>query len=271
MAESQNAVRDGVGASVGEAADTRLLWTAGWDSTYRLLSSLLVRRKSVQPYYLIDPGRKSTPNELSAMEEIAGAVARQHPGAASLLRKPIVSGVADLRPDADITARFERLRARSHLGGQYDWLARFATQQGLTDLELAIHVDDRAAGFLRPYVVTDGQPDDPFYRLRDDPLDPDLRLFERFRFPVFAVTKRQMQREARDRGFLDLMEMTWFCHLPTPDGKPCGRCNPCRYTIDEGLARRVPLNTRLRQHRKRIVQRIKQPLGAVARWAGLKR
>lgn len=249
----------------------RLLWTAGWDSTFRLLTTLFVRGKPVQPYYLIDPDRKSTPNELGAMETIADALARRHPHAAGMLGKPIVSSLSDLKPDAEITGRFERLRARSHLGGQYDWLARFAKQQGLTDLELAIHVDDRAAAFLRQYVVLDGPAEDRYHRLMDDPPDEDLRLFDCFRFPIFDVTKRQMQAAARERGFLDLMELTWFCHLPTPDGKPCGRCNPCRYTIEEGLARRVPLNTRLRQHRKRIVQRIKQPLGAMARWAGLKR
>jgi hypothetical protein len=249
----------------------RLLWTAGWDSTFRLLSAVLVHRTPVQPYYLTDPGRPSTPNELAAMERIAAEVAARHPAASGLLKKPVVSGVAAVPPDAEITGRFERLRARSHLGGQYDWLARFALQHGLTDLELAIHQDDKAAVFLQPHVVRDGDGPGAGYRLRADPPDPDLRIFERFRFPVFDMTKRDMQRLARERGFAGVMELTWFCHLPTADGKPCGRCNPCRYTMEEGLGRRIPLEIKLRNRRRKLVENIKRPLGKVARWAGWRR
>jgi len=177
-------------------------------------------------------------------------------------------GVADLREDAAITDRLERLRSRSHLGGQYDWLARFALQHGLTDLELAIHRDDRAAAFLQPHVVREEGGGDPYFRLGDHPPDDDLLVFRDFRFPVFDKTKRDMQRLARRYGFAELMELTWFCHIPTADGQPCGRCNPCRYTIDEGLARRIPLKARIRNHR--LVEQIKRPLRAAAVWVGLK-
>ena len=33
----------------------RLLWTGGWDSTYRLLDLLLVQKQHVQPYYVEMP------------------------------------------------------------------------------------------------------------------------------------------------------------------------------------------------------------------------
>ena len=255
-------------------ATTRLLWTAGWDSTFRLLVALLVRGNAVQPYYLIDPDRPSTPDELHAMRRIADAVARRFPDAAGRLCSPVVARVIDLRPDPAITARFQRLRSRSHLGGQYDWLARFAAQENLRDLELAIHRDDRAHAFLERYVVRDDNGDgdrdgDPFYRLRDDPPDADLVLFAPFRFPVFERTKRDMQREAIEHGFADVMELTWFCHAPTSGGRPCGRCNPCRYTIEEGLGRRVPLPGRLRYHRRRLLKQLKRPFRYAARVTGL--
>jgi hypothetical protein len=251
------------------ATGTRLLWTAGWDSTFRLLETLLVRRKHVSPYYLRDPGRPSTDFELRAMKQIAEAVAEKYPQTAGLLHETAVSSVADLKPDAEITGRFERLRSRSHLGGQYDWLARFATQNGLADLELTVHQDDKAALFLQPFVVLDDNNGDPVYRLRDDPPDDDLRIFEHFRFPIFDKTKRDMDRVSREHGFIDVMELTWFCHIPTPQGEPCGRCNPCRYTIEEGLGRRIPLRTRVRNHR--VVEGIKRPLRAAATWVGLRR
>jgi hypothetical protein len=203
------------------------------------------------------------------MQRVVAAIAARHPDAAALLQETRISKGTDVRPDAAITERYQRLKSRSHLGGQYDWLARFADQQGLDDLELAVHRDDRAAAFLEPHVVRCDGGGDPYHRLRDDPPDPDLRLFERFRFPVFDKTKRDMQRLARRHGFAELMELTWFCHVPTSDGRPCGRCNPCRYTMAEGLARRIPFKTRLRNHR--LVQQIKRPLRAAAVWARLKR
>jgi hypothetical protein len=260
-----------------QTSPASLLWTAGWDSTFRLLEALLVRRRVVQPYYLIDPERPSTPEELHAMQRVRSAVSERFPDAARSLHETRIWNGLDVRPDPAITARYLRLKARSHLGGQYDWLARFADQQGLSNLELAIHRDDRAAAFLEPHVVLcdgDGGGDgfrDPYYKLRDDPPDADLRLFERFRFPVFRKTKRDMQREAAAAGFADVLELTWFCHLPTSQGLPCGTCNPCRYTIEEGLGRRIPLKGRLRFHRRRLARQLKHPLRAAARWAGLRR
>ena len=269
------AARD-TGSDAGAGPDTagpaRLLWTAGWDSTFRLLEVLLVHRRPVQPHYLIDPERPSTPEELQAMRRVTAAIAARDPAAAALLAHPLISNVTDVLPDPEITGRFLRLKARSHLGGQYDWLARFADQRNLTGLELAVHRDDRAAGFLEPHVVlVESAGGDRYHRLRDDPPDPDLRLFERFHFPVFDKTKREMERVAAARGFLDILELTWFCHLPTAGGLPCGTCNPCRYTIEEGLGRRIPLKGRLRFHRRRLVKQLKRPLGAAARWVGLRR
>ena len=252
-------------------AAASLLWTAGWDSTFRLLEALLVRRRVVQPYYLIDPERPSTPEELHAMQRVRSAVTARFPGAAGSLRETRIWNGVDIRPDAEITARYLRLKSRSHLGGQYDWLARFADQQGLSDLELAIHRDDRAAAFLEPHVVLCDGGGDPYYKLRADPPDADLRLFERFRFPVFDKSKRDMQRIAAAEGFGDVLELTWFCHLPTSQGLPCGTCNPCRYTIEEGLGRRIPFKGRLRFHRRRLVKQFKRPFRAAARLAGLGR
>ena len=249
----------------------KLLWTAGWDSTFRLLEALLVRRRPVQPYYLIDPERPSTPDELHAMQRIGASVRGKCPDVAGLLLEPLVFNVTDVRPQPEITGRYLRLRGRSHLGGQYDWLARFASQFGVSDLELAVHQDDRAADFLRPHVVRCDDGWDPCHRLRPDPSDPDLRLFERFRFPVFDKTKRAMERVARERGFADVLELTWFCHRPTLDGRPCGDCNPCRYTIREGLGRRLPLRSRLRFHRRELAREFRRPFRAAARWAGLRR
>jgi hypothetical protein len=70
--------------------------------------------------------------------------------------------------------------------------------------------------------------------------------FRRFAFPFLGKTKNEMAEIAQLHGFANLMEKTWFCHHPDRKGRPCGLCNPCVYTIQEGLARRVPTTSRLR-------------------------
>ena len=55
--------------STGTRMATPLLWTGGWDSTFRLLSLLLREQREVQPYYILDSlhFRPAVPAEREAM------------------------------------------------------------------------------------------------------------------------------------------------------------------------------------------------------------
>jgi len=219
-----------------------LLWTGGWDSTFRLADLVITQRRQVQPHYGLNPIRVGAKRELQAQRNIRAALAAIDPAAASLVLPGVMHPVDELPPDPQVSAMLKRLNERSYLGAQYEWLARLA---GTLDepLELCVHQDDRAAGFLAGHVTqVDGG-----YVLPADCDDPDLALFARFRFPLFDVTKVDMAERARRQGFGHVLEMTWFCHSPTLLGRPCGFCGPCQYTRDEGLARRVPKPTRLRR------------------------
>jgi len=158
----------------------------------------------------------------------------------------IFTEIGDIRPNPVITEQFGRLRARSYLGDQYEWLARYAEEAGLSDLELSIHKDDKAHDFLEHSVARGSDQSDSSYRLRSELPEPDLQLFRYFSFPLFDMQKLEMQRLARTHGFDDLMEQTWFCHEPLWNGMPCGTCAPCRYTREEGLGRRIPFPGQIR-------------------------
>ncbi len=222
-----------------------LLWTGGWDSTYRLLHLLIVDRKPVQPYYLIDPNRRSTQKELDTRRQIRRAVLQRLPDAASLLLPSVIHDISELPPNPATVALLEGLRRGGWLGAQYAWLADFAALRGLTRLELSINLEDRPRHRLA-HDTCPLETDPLIYRLVDQPEDPNLELFRRFRFPIFTITKREMARRAADAGFGDLMEMTWFCHTPRR-GRPCGTCAPCRDIVGEGLGRRLPRLARLRR------------------------
>jgi len=225
------------------SAIVNILWTAGWDSTFRVADLVLNQRRPVQPWYVSTPRRRSTKRELATQQRIRDALVAMEPAAAELLAPGIVWRYDDIPADPAVTARRAALAARSTLGAQYDGLARLAQAQDVT-LELCVHRDDKAQAFLAHDVTRDA---DGTYRLRADVTDPALRLFERFTFPLFDLTKTEMEERAAAGGFSHIMEMTWFCHAPLLDGKACGCCPPCRYTREEGLGRRVPPATPARK------------------------
>jgi hypothetical protein len=224
-----------------------LLWTGGWDSTFRLIDLVLTRKCRVQPYYIVDASRRSTGHELRAMAEIRELVERRDARARDRLLPTYFGDVRKIRPDAQVSRAFESLRERDFIGLQYEYLARFARELDVEDLEVGFH---RPSGSLRSIqhciIATSGDAGSSF-RLDEAAAGAAERaVFGRFSFPLYEVTKLEMQRTAEDRGVVDLMELTWFCHRPRRDGSPCGTCIPCSTAIEEGLSRRVPLAGRVR-------------------------
>ena len=248
-----------------------LLWTGGWDSTFRLLDLILIKKRRVQPYYMVSrigsttsesnpnvvQGRASCDLEMQTMDKIRNLILKSDPESRELLLPTIYYEVAAIAPDGEITQQYVNLLSAKHLGSQYDYLARFALQQGIKNLELSIHKDDHAQKFIEPYVV---QEEDGNYRLMDNPSYTELALFKYFRFPILNLTKLDMEASAKKYNFLDIMNETVFCHTPLANGKPCGRCNPCRYTMKEGLSRRIPLVPRLKYQIKQIIKPYIKPI-----------
>jgi len=235
-----------------DAAPVALLWTGGWDSTFRLLTLLLVERRVVQSYYIVDRPRHrpGVPAEQQAMARIRDLIARRDPDAASRLLPTIECAVDAIPADPKFTAHYEGCLKAGFIGGQYEWLARYCAAHGMDAMELAIHRDDKARELLSGLIDSSRTRLDDRHRG-----DSRYELFRCFRFPLFDTTKRDMQARAREAGFDEIMSLTWFCHRPRK-GQPCGRCNPCIYTIEEGLGERVPLAGRIR-YRLRIVPRLR--------------
>jgi hypothetical protein len=242
-----------------------VLWTGGWDSTFRVADLVLHHRRTVQPHYGLNPYRDSRHAELRTMDRLREEMIALDPSAERRLRPVQVYAAHKLAPDPSVQDPWARIHSAYEVGSQYGWLVRMARQNGLDDLELSIHVDDRAQELVAGNVVhDDAPPPDDLGRIVADPTDPDLRIFDCFTFPLFKVSKPQMAALAGERGFATVMESTWFCHQPTWRRQPCGRCGPCRYTRDEGLARRVPpppgaarrAVTRANRVRRQVVPRL---------------
>lgn len=210
-------------------AKTNLLWTGGWDSSFRLLQLLIIQKKEVQPYYVIDTQRKSIVMELNAMHAIRYHLKSSFPDAAARLSDTIYENKDDLEISTDIVNYFRLFADQYKIGTQYIWLAAFAKTYGIHDLELCIDKGPFENTWMEQVLarLTD---------LGDDcrlhaPLSADdkLNLFKDFKFPLLVIDKAGMEMVARENGFYDILIHCWFCLNPFLN-KPCGVCRPCRLT-----------------------------------------
>lgn len=216
-----------------------LLWTSGWDSTYRLMD-LLLQGRTIQPYYICFRKRKSTAMELKRIDEIREYLVGKDKKFAQAILPTIIIEEESIQEVPEIRESYQKITQNHYLGNQYVLLASYACNSGIRNLELSIHADDKARQVIKNDVEFVNDHWGGYYRIKADSKTPAAEMFRDFVFPILTISKLEMQEDARKRGFLDVMEMTWFCHRPTPDGKPCGMCHPCIYTRREGLGRRVP-------------------------------
>ncbi|GHA72523.1 hypothetical protein GCM10007067_06290 [Lysobacter bugurensis] len=182
------------------------------------------------------------------MTRIRERLAELHPHTRELMRPTDFAPVADIAPDPEVSAAYARLDARCRIGTQYEWLARFCRQRGLSDVEIGFERERYGAGGLLLDLTVPGVSEGGGYRVHrlppghgDDDVDT---VFGSYVFPLFDVTKQQMAREVDDRRWRPLMLETWFCHRPVR-GRPCSRCHPCLNVISAGLGWRIPRDRRV--------------------------
>jgi hypothetical protein len=202
----------------------RVLWTGGWDSSFRLLQALLIERRPVQPIYLVNPDRDSTLHEIRAMEAIrSGVTARLDDP--DMLAPTEVHVRTHFSISRELVTAHDLIAGRIHIGSQYLWLAAAAEALDWYGVELSLERWEEGLSPLQRVVF------DERGELNGS---PESQLFRYWSFPVLHLTKNEMAGIAREHGFLDLLSSRWFCHIPFR-GKPCGLCRPCRLAHREGV------------------------------------
>ena len=230
-----------------------VLWTGGLDSTFRLVE-LSREDVEVQPYYIEDSGRKSIPQEKKAMDRIY-TILKKKIQTKALLKEIKFIKLEDIRLNDQITKSWEYFSQYNKLGNQYDFLARFALQNNLI-LEVGLENSTRSKAFtvLKEFgnlqeekYESHGCQWNKVYKISDNcKLKECGEVFQRLRFPkhLFSIDKLEEIELLKQWGCGDLIHHTWFCHNPI-FGFPCGRCNPCKDALNEGLAWRVPMMGRI--------------------------
>ena len=232
-----------------------IFWTGGYDSTFRvvLLSRMDV---TIRPYYLSD-NRIAESYEISAIEKIIQLV-RNHPDTKAELLDLVYVPFND-RPETDpeIKAAYDRIFSHNWLGNQYVWLATFAKEHKGIELSIEkgtnpVRLIEKHGGFRKSVIEGIGET-----FVVDEKAHPDyLTLFGNFSIPLLEVSKLDMKDFFLSHGYEDVMKATWFCHSPV-NGKPCGKCNPCKGVVEEGMAERLDEEALERYKKAKKIEKLK--------------
>jgi len=181
-----------------------VLWTGGWDSTYRVLELLLIEDHIVRPYYIVNPKRKSIAYEIIAMAQIRHRIEAAFPDqAVKLLPVELVHSEAILQ-DEEITRCYQRMKTLVRIGSQYKELARFA-KYNVTEPELCIEkISDFDTELFRDFVWPLLKGEGHEARIEGPFPEPAIEMFKYFRFPINHLTKADMRKISEEKGFFDI-------------------------------------------------------------------
>ena len=215
-----------------------LLWTSGWDSTYRMVE--LVRMGAViQPVYITGMGRPSEQKELKAQKEIMDAFARKPGVVANILPVKYIDA-ADLPHDEAIADAYAKIMEKVALGIQYETLAQCAavypgieigSEGGLAQnlrMTEAINLHGKLMEKDGVYVLDKEHSDEVA-----------AAAFGNFTFSIIDKTETEMLENIKAWGYEDVMKHIWFCHDPIND-IPCGICRACEVKMQSGLGFLLP-------------------------------
>jgi 7-cyano-7-deazaguanine synthase in queuosine biosynthesis len=232
-----------------------LLWTSGWDSTFRLLQIILIEKENVQPIYIIDKTRRSLKVELEGIKKIQEKIKELHPEAHERIL-PVWYVEEDLTLNKEIVESSNYINSFVKLGSQYSWLAQFCHNHNLNNVEISNDKnlrDDSLTNFLMTnYIKADTNTKD------QDKYNKVGTIFKYFSFPVSTLSKRDMLVIAKKNKWENIMYLTWFCHKPRKN-KACGKCTPCINVIKKRMGFRIPLVNRMKGYIKIFFSREFKP------------
>lgn len=224
-----------------------LLWTSGWDSTFRLLQIILIEKETVQPIYVIDKSRKSLHMEIEAINTITEKIKELHFKAYKRIL-PVWYVEDSLTIDKEIEKSSQRIKSLTKMGTQYDWLAQFCKNHNLKNIEMSIdkntNIDSFTHFLVTNYIETDynNSKSKELYNTIDI-------MFKYFSFPIINLSKQEMNIISKSNNWENIMILTWFCHRPVKN-KPCGKCVPCTAVIKKKMGFRIPVVNRMKGYLK---------------------
>ena len=244
-----------------------ILWSGGWDGTFRFLQ-LCQYDINIQPVYVIGKTRKSYPFEIERIKKIIEIAKERFKANILDVKYYEKEWIEENCKDDKISEAFRYLREKYNVGTQYELFALLTKHLGNVKMESAVvhqyhgKVEEAitAEGVLSP-VENDFLPE-RYCVLPSEKSTYAYEIFGNLILPVIKLTKKDEEDIARENGWLDIMKLTWFCHSPI-NGEPCGLCGPCDDAMNTGMEWRMPKKAQRRyRHRKfyKFIRKIKKKI-----------
>lgn len=170
--------------------------------------------------------------EIKRMNEIKVLLKNKFPENSKKLRNTIFIDLEQINLKSQKTESYNRLLKQSFMGSQYKWMASLSDE--IKGLELCVHIDDKVYYFLKNNIERRECDLSSGYTIKQDAEQDIINVFGNLNFPILDYSKNDMMNYAKKYDFFEIMERTWFCFNPIND-EPCGLCNPCKYSLEEGM------------------------------------
>ena len=210
-----------------------ILWTGGWDSSYRVVE--LSRQKvEIQPVYILDRSRASHKRELAAIDKITEMLKAREETLATFLPVRIIE-VSEIPENADVSEKVRGLMKDYGWGIQHEWTARVALQYPM--IEMCIEKVVKGYMPTRMLIADHGKLKMSAHGYVVDRENSDeilIAALGNITLPIFETTELEMLENIKAWGYEDVMSNIWFCHNPI-GGKPCGLCSPCHTKYDSEM------------------------------------
>jgi 7-cyano-7-deazaguanine synthase in queuosine biosynthesis len=226
-----------------------VLFTGGWDSTFRLCQ-LSFRDVEVQPVYFDGQryyDRTNWKKEMQAQDDVL-ALLRQKEATKAVFHDPIRLTDKDLPKDDAFDRAFEKWSPCDLIPGQLRFLGKVAKLY--PDLEYCIEgptLKRRRQGFKKG--KTHAFLEEQGFKFKFHPdgstdvdsskADPDLQLlWGGLTFPILGITEQDMVPYIHRWGYEDVFAKTWTCDFGGDE--PCGVCHNCETKWASGLKNFFP-------------------------------
>lgn len=239
-----------------------LLFTSGWDSTFRFLQ-LCQYEIEIQPIYIIDKGRQSNTIE---QEQIAKIISEAKKRFKATINDVIFyewDWILKTCKNESISKAFDVLYSKYNIGTQYRIFALLTNYLGDEKFECAVvhqyhgKVENAIIGEGKMGVIEAGVLPERYCVVPVGGDDNVYKVFGNLILPVIKMTKKEEEQIAKENGWIDIMELTWFCFAPI-NGKPCGLCSPCDDAMNTGMEWRMPAISKWRYHNRKIIFRYRK-------------
>ncbi len=231
---------------IGEEENyVRLLWTAGWDSTFRLVE-LSRMDVTVQPTYMYGDGRKTADIERERQKIILDLLRKRPETKADILPIEEVD-INTLPKNQEISDAYHNIIKEYKLGSQYEWIGWYAVIHPGCEL-CSEKPHPTGEGYMSSLIKATGGivPTNDIHNFRVESRSRDVNLLlGNLFFPIKDKMAIDIARIIKEWGYEDVMSHIWFCHNPIK-GEPCGLCRPCAEKMKNGMDFLLPKSAQQR-------------------------